>query len=350
MSNGYFYHGFVPPSHLYRNRRFAGVALEPPDYMPGSWIGAGKAWYDAEADAYFLTARPRTAAEGVRGYSGQVFRSENGIDFHMIAEVTKEQAADISGVALHSIEGTQLLRDPSTGIWLFYLSVDTGDAFVWGGVKWETIILSAHALSGPWTYEGFAFRNDQDYDAHQARDATIDIVDGRWVAIYKAKNAERNERPGFATSLDGIAWRKHGTLTTDGEDALGFLSGSFFPTSSGLMFVGLRTRLIDSNEEREDVVYADSYGIGHGGGPTPLFVAYLVDTRSMNLETVYSTPWVPLSPYERDDHPLLGYSSTAIDRARRRAFFYTEAIDPELTEAIGINSTVERLLVYEMTW
>ena len=124
---------------------------------------------------------------------------------------------------------------------------------------------------------------------------------------------------------------------------------SLFAASAGVIFVGIRTRLDDSREKKSEVVYADKHGIGHGGGPRPQFSAHLLDMDRMNLETLYSEPWHGLSPYEHPDHPLLGYSSTAFDTKRGRFLFYTEALDPELSDAIGINSTVERLLVYEMS-
>ena len=340
--------GFPPPAHLFYSRRCLGVALEPPDYLPGSWIGAGKAWYDSTIDKFYLTARPRKATGDVRGYAANIYGSANGVDFELISAIPIEEVNELADVSVHSIEGSQLLRDPSTGRWYFYLSVDTGESFVWGGVQWETMIFSAHQLSGPWAYEGFALRNDSALDEHQARDASMEIVDGRWLSIYKAKDANRDERPCLAVSSDGLHWTKRGALSIDGNEAISFLNGSLFASGSGPVFIGIRTRLEDSRKRKQDVVYADSHGIGHGGGPRPEFVAYHLDIQSLNLETLFTAPWYGLSPYEHPEHPLLGYSSIAWDTKRDRFLFYTEAIDPTLTEAIGINSTVERLLVYEM--
>ena len=96
------------------------------------------------------------------------------------------------------------------------------------------------------------------------------------------------------------------------------------------------------------MVYADSHGIGHGGGSTPHFAAYRLDIRGRNLETVFRAPWIPLSPYEHGEHPLLGYSSLVLDPANHRMLIYVEAIDPKLSRAIGLNETVERLLVYQV--
>jgi len=51
--------GFVPPQYIFAHRRFKCVALDPPDFNPGSWIGAGKLLFDHENKKFLLTARPR---------------------------------------------------------------------------------------------------------------------------------------------------------------------------------------------------------------------------------------------------------------------------------------------------
>ena len=346
-ANG-MWQGFVPPAHLYRRRRFVTVALEPPDTNGGSWIGAGKAVFDAESSRFLLSARPRTAADGVRGYAAQIHRSADGEEYELVCEVTKEQVARQLGSPIHSIEGTQLLRDPARGGWHLYISADTGKEFVWGGVQWETVLMRADRLEGEWECAGTVLSNGPDFDSAQARDATIDIIDGLWVCVYKAKDSERNERPALATSTDGLTWEKHGPLSVDGQDMVAFLSGSLFAGAGGIMFLGLETNLEDSREKRPDVVYADGHGIGHGGGPPPRFVARLLDLRALDLRTVFKAVWTPLSPFEHPEHPVLGYSSLVLDEKRSRLLMYVEAIDPELSTAIGLNTTVERLLVYSL--
>ena len=195
--------GIVPPQYVFAHRRFLGIALEPPNFEPGSWIGAGKALYDHQSGRFLLTARPRKATGGVRGYEANIYASPDGEHFEQIASLSKAEVIAKSGVQVHSIEGTQLLKDPLTGRWHFYLSCDTGADFVWGGLHWETLLMTAADLTGPWESAGLVLRTDQDYDALQARDSTIDIVDGRWLCLYKAINAQRQERPALATSSDG---------------------------------------------------------------------------------------------------------------------------------------------------
>ena len=337
--------GFVPPQHIFANRRFVRVVLDPPDFDPGSWIGAGKAVFDRRSNQFLLTARPRVAAAGARGYAANVYRSGDGEEYELVGSITKEQLSKSSALHIHSIEGTQLLRDPYSGKWHFYLSVDAGDAFIWGGLHWKTLLLTAHDPEGPWESKGLVLLNDQPYDQLQARDATIDIIDGTWLCLYKAMDGDRKKRPGLATSADGVSWKKRGPFTIDGQDRFAFLSGTLFAGSNGPLFIGIE-RLGDDRAPRE-VVYADEHHIGHGTGPAPSFVAYNMDYRNMNLELIFRQRWTPLSDYERDDQPLLGYASLVHDRSKNRLLTYVEAIDKGLTKRMGLNETVERLLLYE---
>jgi hypothetical protein len=339
--------GVTPPQYIYANRSFAGVALEPPNFEPGSWIGAGKALYDTERQEFLLTARPRKAEGDVRGFAANIYHSRDGLSYDLLTSLSKEAASEVSGLTIHSIEGTQLMKSPLSGKWHFYISVDTGADFVWGGLYWETLLLVADELEGPWNSEGIVVNNGGTYDANQARDSSIEIVDGRWLCIYKAIDAERRERPALATSVDGIEWRKQGVFKTDGEDRTHFVSGSIFSGASGPVFMGLEIQLSDSRDDRDDVVYADDGKIGHGGG-NPHFVSYLVDVKDLNLETLFRAPWTALSEYEHERHPCLGYSSLVFDPTKSRILMYIEALDPKLTRAIGLNETVERQLVYEV--
>lgn len=339
--------GFVPPQYIFANRRFKCVALDPPNFNPGSWIGAGKAVFDNETGEFLLTARPRKAVEKARGFAANIYRSRDGEKFELVASVSKEQVSEQSGLKIHSIEGTQLLKDPFSGKWHFYLSVDSGSEFVWGGLYWETLLLIASDIKGPWQQHGIVLKNDQEYDSHQARDATIDIVDGRWLCLYKAVDDNRRERPALATSCDGISWKKCGPLTIDGTDQLVFLSGSIFASSHGPLFIGLETKLEDSRSTHNNVTYADKYGIGHGGGPPSTFVAYNLDYRNLNLEPIFRAQWESQSEYENKAHPLLGYASLVYDTLRNRILMYVEAIDGRLTRQVGLNETVERVLMYE---
>jgi hypothetical protein len=338
--------GMVPPQAVFANRHFKCVVLDPPNFHPGCWIGAGKALFNHETQEFLLTARPRKAEGKARGFAANVYRSDDGEAFELLASLSKEEISEKGNLKIHSIEGTQLLKDPLTGRWHLYLSVDAGSEFVWGGLYWQTLLLTAPDPQGPWQVEGLVLHNDQPYDANQARDCTVDIVDGLWLCLYRAVDGHRRIRPALATSSDGISWKKHGLFTTDGSDRLAFLSGSIFAGTSGPLFMGLE-RPQNDPLAKEGEAHARERGLLHGGGPAPNFVAYTMDYRTMNLETIFRAPWEPGSPYEHPEHPLLGYASLVYDPLRHRVLTYVEAIERYRAERIGLNETVERLLLYE---
>ncbi|MFW6270810.1 MAG: hypothetical protein ACOC4G_12115, partial [Bacillota bacterium] len=239
-----------------------------------------------------------------------------------------------------------ILKDPLTGNWHLYLSVDIDSEFVWGGLHWQTLLLTSEDLTGNWKSKGLVLENDRSYDAKHARDSTIDIIDGAWICLYKARDEDRYLRPALATSSDGIRWEKQGTFTVDGEEKYIFLSGTIFAGTDNPIFIGLE-RVEPDPFGYENMNYEDKYKVGHGGKPPRNFVAMKMDMENMNLETIFRTTWEPLSSYEYKEQPLLGYSSLTYDPLQNRILIYVEAIDPEYTEQLGLNDTVERLLVYE---
>ena len=341
-----FWQGFPPPQYIYSNMRFKGVALDPPNFEPGSWIGAGKALIDYENKEFILTARPRKAEGGVRGYAANIYRSPDGEKFDLVTSLSKEEVIETGKVRIDSIEGTQLLKDPLTGKWYFYLSVDTGSEFIWGGVFWETLLLVADDLEGPWESKGLVVRHDRSYDACQTRDSSIDIVDGRWVGLFKAVDYDRNMRMQLITSVDGINWTKHGLLTVDGDEVIPFFaSGSIFAGVSRSIFMGITRTVPKPDASTEGHVFYDKGKVGHGMGEKH-FVAYRIDFENLNLETIFRAPWKARSEYEHEEYILLGYSSAVYDPFKDRVLLYVEAIGPE-SKSIGLNETIERVLVFE---
>ena len=92
-----------PAQYIFKNLRFIGVALEPPDWKPGSWCGAGKAIVDYENEEYLLTSRPRKMEGGVRGYAAEIYRSKDGVRFDLVSRITKEEVAEKSGTKIFRI-------------------------------------------------------------------------------------------------------------------------------------------------------------------------------------------------------------------------------------------------------
>jgi len=325
--------GLIPPAYIHRNRKFRGVVKDPPDFNPGSWIGASSVLVDYDSGEFWLTARPRRAPP-LRGYAMIIYRSFDGEDYREAVRLTTEDLTSMSSQNVASIEAQQLIRDPATGKYYLYVSVDTrGSGEVEG--RWDTFLLISDDPSGPWKYHGLAWKRGAEYDSHEARDATIGIVDGMYFALYKASNAPKGEgrtNVALATSRDGLEWRKHGILKVNGEAQPDYLQlyGGIFAGTMGPVFIGLARRYLIN-----------------GCGLARHFEAYIIDYRNMNLELLYRAYWKPLSPYEREDYPSHGYMNIIEDPYRNRILLYLESIDPKYTGEIGWRSQVDRLILYE---
>jgi len=317
--------GFPPPQAILRNKKFKKVVLEPPEYKPGAWRGAGKVLIDLENREFWLTTRPRKARP-VRGYAVEIYRSKNGEDFYLETSITREELISETGVKIASIEGQQLLRDPLTGKYYLYLSVDVDEPPIPG---WDTLLLAAEDPKGPWKSLGFVLRREESYEVLEARDSVIDIIDGLYFAVYKANDGSRVNMA-LAVSRDGINWRKLGVLGLDGKSQphYFFLSGKIFAGALGLIFIGFETLYVT-----------------RGGGYTDTFVAYLLDHRRADLETLFKGKWVPESSYERRDYPVHGYCDIVYDPFKERFLIYIEAVDP--SSDLGLDYEMDRLILYE---
>jgi len=323
---GFGWQGLVPAAYLLRAKRFKKVVFEPPDYNPGSWRGAGKVLVDVERGEYLLTCRPRKA-HPVRGYAVEICSSRDGEEFRLLASITKEELSEMAKLEVRSIEGQQLLLDPATGRYHLYLAVDN---FTPGrGYGWDTLLLVSDDPRGPWECKGLVLRRGDSYDSVEARDAVIDVVDGLYVALYKASDGLR-VNTALAVSSDGIEWRKLGLLKLDGGSQPGYLllSGRLLAGALGPVFVGFESRVVVE-----------------GAAVTDTFSSYLIDLRGLNLVRFFSGRWEPHSPYERPDYPVHSYCDVVPDPLRDRILIYVEAIDPS---GIGLNKEIDRLILYEV--
>ncbi len=320
---GLRWEGLLPPQYLLRNRRFLRVVLNPPDYNPGSWIGAGNVILDEEAGEFWLVARLRRAPPA-RGYALGIYRSTDGEHFYQAFKVTKEELGEMAKLEIKSIEGSQMIRDPATGKYHLYISVDIDG--------WETLLLKAEDPSGPWECVGLVLRREESYETREARDPVIGIVDGLYIMLYRA-NDGRRINTALAVSQDGIKWRKLGIPMIDGNLQPGYLQlcGSFFAGSLGPIFLGLARRYVVN-----------------GCGIAKSFEAYALDLRRPEMTTIFRGEWKPLSPYEHSECPTHGYCSIIYDPFRDRVLMYVEAIDPQFTKEVGWRTQVDRLILYEV--
>jgi hypothetical protein len=329
--------GLYPPQAIFNRRKFKGVLINPPNFEPGSWCGAGKLWIDEENEEYWLTSRPREG-EIKRGYAVEIYRSRNGENYSLVSRITKEELSKISGVKIQSIENQQLLRDPLTDRYFLYLSVDVTEENIAGKVdevyesKWETYLMTADDPSGPWTGGGFVLRGDQEYDSGEARDCTIDVIDGRYIALYKArKDGTKIVHTALAFSSNGKKWVKLGTLKVNNKPQPEYflLNGSILAGCSGPIFLGAETT---------DVV--------KGAALTKDFAVYTIDYRRLNLEPIFVTRWLPGSRYEHKEYPIHTYSNVVYDSTKHRWLTWIEAVDPAYSKELGLNLQVDRVLLY----
>lgn len=317
------WHGLRPPQRFLGRRRFIGIALDPPDFEPGSWRGAGKTVFDPDSGLFWLTTRPRKV--GVRGYAVEIYSSRNGERFRLVQSIPKEEVSRLSGVQVRSIEGQQILKDPATDRYHLYLALDDG-------AGWGTFLFSSESPKGPWHFECEAIRRGEGFDAREARDCSIGIVDGLYFALYKA-NDGKVVRTALATSGDGFEWRKRGLLKLDGAEQPGYhlLCGSFLAGSMGPVFVGF-----DSREVRNGAAVSNTLG------------AYVLDWRGCNLETIFRNRWKATTQYEKEPYPVHSYVDIIRDPLGPRYLMYVEAIDPKHSQDFGVNLEVDRLLVFEV--
>ena len=332
------WHGLYPPQAVFAKKKFRKVLLNPPAFEPGSWSGAGKLWIDEENGEYWLTSRPRLRPEK-RGYAVEIYRSRDGENYDLVTQITKEELSEFIGKTVQSIENQQFLRDPLTGNYHLYLSIDVAERNIAGvpervfESKWETYLLVAEDPAGPWKPWGFALKGDKDYDSGEARDSTIDIVDGRYFCLYKARKAGTGiVHMALAVSSDGKNWKKLGVLTVDGKQQPDYflLNGSIFAGSSGPVFIGTKT--LDSV---------------NGAALTKYFVSYVIDYRSLNLEEIFSIKWTPGSRYEHQEYPIHTYCGVNYDSFNSRWLIWVEAVDPISSKEPGLNTEVDRVLLYE---
>jgi hypothetical protein len=329
--------GLYPPQAIFSHRMFKKVLLNPPNFNPGSWCGAGKLWTDVENGEYWLTSRSREGAEK-RGYAAEVYWSKDAENFDLRYRITKQELSELCGRTVQSIENQQLLRDPLTGKYHLYLSVDVARVNIAGKrdeiyrSNWEIYMMSSDDPAGPWKDEGFVLRCDSGYDSAEARDSTIDIVDGRYLALYKARKANTHiVHMALAWSSDGKNWVKMGQLKVNGEPQPDYflLNGSILSGCSGPVFLGTRTT---------DVV--------KGAALTKFFAAYTIDYGRLNLETIFLFRWIPGSKYEHEEWPIHTYANVVYDPFKDRWLTWIEAVDPVHSKEPGLNLEVDRVLLY----
>ena len=315
--------GIVPPQYIFSKRKFKCVVLDPPDFNPGSWIGAGDVMFDSEHEEFWMVVRHRRAPP-LRGYELGIYRSRDGENFKLVRTLSKEELSEMLGMNVYSVEGVQLLKDPLTDKYMLFVSIDVGGA-------WDTLLITSDYPSEEWISKGIVLRHsERGFDSREARDPVIGVVDGLFIALYRACNGKKCNT-GLAVSNDGVNWRKLGVPNVDGSPQPSYmqLCGSIFAGSMGAIYMGLvRRRVVN------------------GCGIADTFETYLI-TRD-GLTTLFKGKWSPRSPYEHKECPTHGYIDIVYDPLRNRVLMYVEAIDPKYTKEVGWKTQVDRWILYEV--
>lgn len=330
--------GLYPPQAVYSRKKFRKIILNPPNFSPGSWCGAGKMWIDKENGEYWFTSRPREG--GIkRGFAVEIYKSNDGENFHLVNSIPKEELSMMIKKEVQSIENQQLLKDPLTNRYHLYLSLDVSDKNVAGDErriyesKWETFLLTSDDPAGPWSPEGFVLKGDMEYDSGEARDSTIDIIDGYYFCLYKARRIGSDVvKTALALSVDGKRWRKLGVLKVDGKEQPNYflLNGSILAGVTGPIFFGTET-----------------VNVINGVALTKKFVGYHLDYKNVNLEPLFSSTWTPGSCFEHKEFPIHTYCQVIFDTLKEdRWLIWIEAVDPTYSRDLCLNSIVDRVLLY----
>lgn len=162
---------------------------------PGNWAGAPSA---IEADGtIWLAYRVRRPLDSGRGVGVVVARSEDGVAFEPVAEVTRER------FGAESLERPALVR-PGPHQWRLYLSCATPDSKHW----WVEAVDAEHPSGFATGARTVCLPGDE---TEAVKDPVVERVPGgwrMWVCCHPldVRGAEDRMRTRVAHSQDGLVW------------------------------------------------------------------------------------------------------------------------------------------------
>lgn len=177
------------------------LVVAPTDPGPGSWAGGPSAVLDD--GVVWLAYRLRRPVGLGRGLRNVVARSEDGVRFETVTEVTSEQF----GAA--SLERPALVRTPE-GRWRLYVSCATPES-----KHWRVDLLEATTPEGLGAAPARTVLPGD--DLHAVKDPVLLHEGGRWhlwASVHPTESWEEADRmtTDCATSPDGVAWTWRGTV------------------------------------------------------------------------------------------------------------------------------------------
>jgi hypothetical protein len=176
------------------------VVVEPPSGEPGAWAGAPSAV--ESGGRLYLAYRLRLPIGEGRGISNVVARSADGVDFEVVAEVTK----DMFGA--ESLERPALVVTPE-GRWRLYVSAATP-----GTKHWRVDLLEAATPEGLATAEPVTVLAGD--ESAGVKDPVLhhDAYGWHlWASVHPLESWDDADRmtTEYATSPDGVHWTWRGT-------------------------------------------------------------------------------------------------------------------------------------------
>jgi hypothetical protein len=178
----------------------ADVILAPDDPRPGAWVGGPSALL--VEDTWWLAYRVRQPVGEGRGIANVVARSDDGVAFTPVVEVTKD------AFGAESLERPALVRT-AEGRWRLYVSCATP-----GTKHWRVDLLEAD------TVEGLEWATPRTVLPGSTTSAVKDPVirhDGQqwhlWASVHPLDDPDATDRmtTEHATSPDGVDWTWQGT-------------------------------------------------------------------------------------------------------------------------------------------
>jgi hypothetical protein len=229
------------------------VAVEPPGEGAGNWAGAPSAVL--VDGVVHLAYRVRAPLGQGRGLAVVLARSQDGVRFETVGEVTKDR------FGAESLERPALLRT-AEGRWRLFVSCATP-----GSKHWWVDVLEADTLEG---LADAPRRTVLPGDRRHAVKDPVIVLDGGtwhlWASVHPLDRPRHEDRmtTEHYTSPDGLAWTHAGSALRPrpgGWDARGVrVSAVVRVDGRWVMTYDGRASAAENWEERTGLAYADDAG------------------------------------------------------------------------------------------